>query len=325
MRFIDLFCGLGGFHLGLKNFGECVFACDLDESAQHAYRINHGIIPHGDIYEIDKFPPHDLLCGGFPCQPFSDAGHRQGEADPRSRLWLEIIRVLKQCRPKAFILENVPKLLKYPVFEKLRTAVACLGYSFNWSIIDASTVVPQTRKRLYMVGTLGLPYQFPVLPNLFPNLQDVLEKDVEGHTLKASTWKYLKGRTNWKARLLTGSHCGTLLASGVEHCYVPQRRKNPRRLTVRERARIQGLPDSFSFDGLTVRQAEKLIGNSVVPAVIEEIAKAMPWEVLKGRPTRPDTSIEGIHQPSPTNCTDVGRKKIPFTPKTEGDAGDKAA
>ncbi len=117
MRFIDLFAGLGGFHLALRELGhECVFASELDEKLREIYLANFGIQPAGDIRNIplDDIPPHDILCAGFPCQPFSKAGSQEGMNDTeRGMLFYEILRIIDYHKPKYIILENVPNIKKH--------------------------------------------------------------------------------------------------------------------------------------------------------------------------------------------------------------------
>lgn len=109
-KFIDLFCGIGGFHLALSSFGaECVFACDIDKRAKETYKTNFGIEPEGDITKIKNklIPTHDILCAGFPCQPFSISGNQEGFKDPRGKLFFQIIRIARFHQPKIILLENV--------------------------------------------------------------------------------------------------------------------------------------------------------------------------------------------------------------------------
>ena len=111
--FIDLFCGIGGFHVAASNLGmECLFACDIDEEARKAYQQNFGLHPHGDIISTPSknIPDHDLLCAGFPCQPFSISGSRKGFSDPRGTLFFEVARIIRDKQPKAVVLENVRQL-----------------------------------------------------------------------------------------------------------------------------------------------------------------------------------------------------------------------
>ena len=163
LRFIDLFAGLGGFHQALQTFGhECVFACELDQQLSELYEKNFGIKPHGDIRTLDlaTVPAHDILCAGFPCQPFSKAGDQQGFACP---LWGDlidyVIRILRIHKPEYFIIENVPNLVRHQhgkswrsILHRLRLA----GYSVDEQLLSPHQFgIPQIRQRAFVVGRRG--------------------------------------------------------------------------------------------------------------------------------------------------------------------------
>ncbi len=163
LKFIDLFAGLGGFHLALKELGHrCVFACEKQMELASLYKQNFGISPHGDIrfLDISSLPAHEVLCAGFPCQPFSKAGRQQGFECP---LWGDlfdyIVRILREHKPSFFMIENVPNLLKHrngatwrTILHRLRLA----GYSVEDQILSPHTFgVPQIRKRAFIVGQRG--------------------------------------------------------------------------------------------------------------------------------------------------------------------------
>lgn len=139
MRFIDLFAGLGGFHVALKKLGhECVFASEIDETLQKIYFKNFGINPHGDIRKvpIETIPDHDILCAGSPCQPFSKAGDQAGFACPKwGDLLQYVIKLLKYHKPSYFIIENVPNLGRHDggkTFEKLKRRLEAAGYKTDF-------------------------------------------------------------------------------------------------------------------------------------------------------------------------------------------------
>ena len=163
MKFIDLFAGLGGFHLALSRLGhECVFASEIKPKLQKLYKINFPNVPiHGDITKIrvEDIPDHDILCGGFPCQPFSYAGKRMGFGDTRGTLFFEIERLLEKYRPKAFLLENVRGLYTHDkgrTFNTIMDKLHGLGYGTYDLLQNSSNFgVPQNRVRLYIVGILG--------------------------------------------------------------------------------------------------------------------------------------------------------------------------
>ena len=162
-RYIDLFCGIGGFHLALNGLtdaagrpGTCVFASDIDENCQNIYELNHGIRPVGDIRaHVETLPAHDLLCGGFPCQPFSNAGKKQARADQRGLLFDSIVRILERCRPKVVILENVKHIRKVSdgqVFAHILAELARVGYGvFVLEMSPMDIGIPQNRERVIFV------------------------------------------------------------------------------------------------------------------------------------------------------------------------------
>ena len=163
MRFIDLFAGLGGFHLALKNLGhKCVFASEIDETLQTAYLENFGMRPSGDIREVavESIPPHDILCAGFPCQPFSKArGHTGPEDTELSELYLQILRVIQHHHPKFLILENVPNFEKHEegqTWERVQDMLRREGYSVRLAKLSPDEFdIPQIRQRIYIVGSLS--------------------------------------------------------------------------------------------------------------------------------------------------------------------------
>lgn len=185
-RYIDLFCGMGGFHLGFEAAARqlgldpvCVLASDLKSASVKTYEENFGLVPKGDIFAIrsEDIPPFDFLLGGFPCQPFSSAGKRLGFADTRGTLFFEIQRILAHHKPKGFILENVEGLVKHDLLDKgdkigqtLSTILHVLeelGYKVTWQVLDSSEFgVAQRRKRIYIAGTL---LDAPALPEFTPN------------------------------------------------------------------------------------------------------------------------------------------------------------
>ena len=167
MRFIDLFAGLGGFHKALHKLGhECVFVSELDPILREVYTKNWGIEVHGDIKkivdkEIETIPEHDILCGGFPCQPFSKAGKQLGRDDDRGTLFDEIVKILDFRKPTFFILENVPFIAKHDneaTWEFMQSELDRIGYKVDHNIYSPQDFgIPQHRKRIFIVGSrIGL-------------------------------------------------------------------------------------------------------------------------------------------------------------------------
>ena len=165
MKFIDLFAGLGGFHKALTELGhECVFASEIDPTLQQVYSENWGIVVKGDIKkivdkEIDSIPPHDILCAGFPCQPFSKAGKQLGRDDKRGTLFDEIAKILEYRKPMYFILENVPFIAKHDNEETwtyIEDKLVSIGYKVDHEIYSPQDFgIPQHRKRIFIVGSLN--------------------------------------------------------------------------------------------------------------------------------------------------------------------------
>ena len=163
MRFIDLFAGLGGFHLALKNLGhECVFASEIDESLRAVYYENFRIRPVGDIRQIDvtRIPQHEVLCAGFPCQPFSKARDHSDSGDPElSELYKQILRVIRYHRPPFFLLENVPNFEKHDdgkTWDRVKELLECEGYDVELAKLSPHEFgVPQIRHRIFIVGSLS--------------------------------------------------------------------------------------------------------------------------------------------------------------------------
>lgn len=161
LHFIDLFAGLGGFHVALKQLGfECVFASEINPSLAKLYTENFGLTVQGDIHTIssDLIPSHDILCAGFPCQPFSKAGYQQGEKDfhGRGKLFEEIVRILKDKKPQFFILENVPNLLYHnqgSTWKDMKAVLEDIGYAVDHTILSPHEFgIPQHRLRMFIVG-----------------------------------------------------------------------------------------------------------------------------------------------------------------------------
>ena len=204
--YIELFCGMGGFRVALDKLGgKCVFASEIDRFCVQNYQENFGDRPAGDICRIQthEIPNHDLLVGGFPCQPFSSSGARLGIHDPNGRgvLFREIVRILKGKKPRAFLLENVRGLYLHDDGNTLKVVVKELeecGYAVKYELVDAVKLLPQERCRLFLVGTRRdlqhlsskdqaqqTEFKFPNLPHLARGIRDILHHPEDGHHLTA--------------------------------------------------------------------------------------------------------------------------------------------
>jgi DNA (cytosine-5)-methyltransferase 1 len=314
--FIDLFCGIGGMRIAFERAGgKCVFSSDWDQKAQETYEANFGEKPVGDIRNVssDEIPDHDILLAGFPCQPFSIAGvskkkslgRPHGFSDQtQGTLFFEIARILNDKRPRAFLLENVKNLRTHDKSRTFRVIKDVLekelGYTVYDEILDAKGLVPQHRERIYIVGFRDpIRFGFPELPSHGPSIRTILEPEVdEKYTLSDKLWAYLQSYAEKHRKKGNGfgyglvnldSYSRTLSAryykDGSE-ILVPQKGKNPRRLTPRECARLQGFPESFKIV-VSDTAAYKQFGNSVAVPVVEAIAyqmvKAMKEQVPVNR------------------------------------------
>lgn len=305
-KFIDLFCGMGGFRIAFeKQGGKCVFSSDIDKYAQETYQMNFGEIPSGDITKIDAkdIPDHDILCAGFPCQPFSLAGRRLGFEDTRGTLFFEVARILKEKKPKAFILENVRGLANHDGGKTLQVILKTLdeiGYSYKYSILNAKDYnVPQNRERWYCVGVRKEfasdleSFVFPEKEKLTNTLKEIIEMNANIDDYKVSkrcqenVEHFVKERqieiTPYTlAYDIRPSRCH-FVKGDISNCLTAKMGtggnnvavviSQMRQLTERECLRIMGYPDSYQIK--TGAQTYKQIGNSVVVPVICKLAEEL--------------------------------------------------
>lgn len=189
MKYISLFCGIGGFDLALKRLGlECVYANDFDKYATQIYKQRLGGVDTRDITTVptEEIPDHDLLVGGFPCQAFSIAGKRRGFDDTRGTLFFEIARILKDKQPKYFILENVKGLLSHDggnTFKTIISTLTELGYDLQWQVLNSKNFgVPQNRERVFIIGNLRGEPRPEVFPVAESNEQTYSDIKIAGST-----------------------------------------------------------------------------------------------------------------------------------------------
>lgn len=307
--FIDLFAGIGGMRIAFtKQGGVCVFSSEWDKYAQKTYFDNFDVMPQGDITKIDaqEVPDHDILVAGFPCQPFSIAGVSKKNSLGRATgfqdktqgtLFFDVCRILEAKRPKAFLLENVKNLKSHDhgnTWRVIQESLNQLDYEIFPQIIDGQGFVPQHRERIFIAGFDRRRYgnfydfQFDVddqKPEKKPVLRDILEPDVNAkYTLSDKLWTFLQNYAAKHKAKGNGFGYGmpeldgvtrTLSAryykDGSEILINQGKGKNPRRLTPRECARLQGYPDSFKITVSDTR-AYKQFGNSVVVPLVTAIA-----------------------------------------------------
>jgi DNA (cytosine-5)-methyltransferase 1 len=303
-KFIDLFAGIGGIRIPFcKLGGKCVFTSEVDTKAAEVYKNNYQEMPHGDICQVpnEDIPCHDLLLAGFPCQPFSNAGLKAGFADEtRGTLFFEIERILEYHKPVSALLENVKGLVNHDkgqTFSIIERKLDDLGYWVKAIVLNAKDFgVPQNRERLYIVClrkdlVRSIDFKFPVPPNRATKLGDILENDVDPkYTLSDTLWAgHVRRKEEHK---INGNGFGYSLFSSdspytstisaryykdgseilIEQKTADGQQLNPRKITPREAARLQGFPDKFKIH-TSDSQAYKQFGNSVAVPVIAAIAK----------------------------------------------------
>lgn len=225
IKYIDLFCGIGGFHQALTNIipnSSCVLASDIDENARNTYETNHKLKPLGDIKKIDiaKIPSFNLICGGFPCQAFSIAQWKDKKAfdDPRGTLFFEILKIIDVHKPKCILLENVSHLTKINkgvVLQTLLNSLKTRGYKVSYQLLSPHQFgIPQNRERVYIIATASdKEFNFKTLSNRTSNckLADILDTDVsEDHYIDPSKYVILD-KTQIKTQSKSGlKFCGYL-------------------------------------------------------------------------------------------------------------------
>ena len=295
-RFIDLFAGIGGIRLGFESVGgRCVFSSEFDEDACKTYEANFGEHPSGDITKIEAkdIPDFDILLGGFPCQAFSIIGKKEGFANETcGTLFFEIERILKEKKPKAFMLENVRNLTAHDggnTFKVIKEHLEALGYTVYAKVLNALDYgVPQKRERIFIVGFLE-PIMFhfpePVPKEERKSLTDILEKNVDKKyyvkdRIRESRLERLKDKNYPKPYISHENMAGSItphpyssaLRAGASANYILI--NDERRPTEREMFRIQGFPDNYKVV-VTYGKMKKQCGNSVAVPVIKAIAREM--------------------------------------------------
>jgi DNA (cytosine-5)-methyltransferase 1 len=313
MRIIDLFAGIGGIRKGFELAGQtqgeavdCVFTSEWDKFACQTYSANYqGEKIAGDITEVSELniPPHDVLLAGFPCQPFSQAGLKKGFNDTRGTLFFDIERILRHHMPPVFLLENVKQLKGHDkenpkdkigrTFRVILEVLDGIGYKVSWQVLKARDFgVPQNRERIYIVGFLdhNIDFTFPAPLNQETRVRDILQRRVDPkYTISDRLWeghqrRKIENRRNGKGFgyglfSADAKYTNTLSAryykDGSE-ILISQRGRNPRKLTPRECARLQGYPEEFILpQEVSDNQFYRQFGNSVAVPVIEAIANSI--------------------------------------------------
>lgn len=300
LKFIDLFCGIGGFRVAFEEACEendiqpdCVFSSDIDKYAQESYEANFGEKPFGDITKINEndIPDHDILFGGFPCQPFSIIGQMKGLNDTRGTLFFDIARIIEAKRPKAFILENVKQLVGHDQGKTLKVIVQSLkdlGYHVQYSVLNALDYgLPQKRERVVIVGHREpIMFTFPNPERPYKSLNEILETKVDKKYFASEFIREKrkeKHQSSYYPSIWHENKSGNIcsypyscaLRSGASHNYLLVNGK--RRLTPREMFRLQGFPDWYKIV-VSDAQAKKQAGNAVPVNMIKAVVqKLLPY------------------------------------------------
>lgn len=308
--FIDLFSGIGGFRLALEeNGGECVFSSEIDKYAQETYYNNFGDVPSGDITEVEAgdIPNHDVLCAGFPCQPFSLAGKRMGFEDTRGTLFFEIERIVKEKRPKILLLENVAGIVSHDkgnTLQVIEHRLEALNYFFEWRLINAKEYgVPQNRNRWYLIalnkdfyneGEVDFEQVFPQKQDLQLQLDHIIQKEVPSeYNASETAMKNIENNINdfIESDRYTDEHYTiannirpsrvSFSSTGISPCLtakmgtggnnVPVVYELGRKFTVRECLNLMGFPETYKMKE-NYSQSYKQVGNSVVVPIISSLA-----------------------------------------------------
>jgi DNA (cytosine-5)-methyltransferase 1 len=317
--FIDLFAGIGGFRMPLDQVGgTCLFSSEIDKYSQRTYNAWFGEMPEGDITKIDigDIPDHDILAAGFPCQPFSIAGvskkNSLGKAhgfncEIQGTLFFNIASIIELKRPPVVLLENVKNLKSHDggrTWKVIKETLEALEYIVFSKVIDAADYVPQHRERIYIVcfdkHVFGEnpPFEFPQNPEgKRPKLIDILETNPDPkYTLSDHLWNYLQEYAKRHREKGNGFGFGLADLQGItrtlsaryykdgSEILVPQKRKNPRRLTPRECARLMGFSDKYPIV-VSDTQAYRQFGNAIVPkvseAVIKQVVAVLSWQLTQ--------------------------------------------
>lgn len=325
IQFIDLFCGVGGIRLGMEKQGfECVFSCDINSECQKTYFENFGEMPEGDIQCVDetKIPTHDILCAGFPCQPFSISGKQKGFDDTRGTMFFEICRIISYCKPKVVFLENVKHLVHHDQGNTLKVIVGQLeniGYSVSWKVLNGSDYgAPQNRERIIIIGCRENKFDFSKLKKMpRGKLIDFLDISGEFEYLATDEYTLLKetkqqpasglifaGYRNKSIRKV-GVRPGTEHLSRVHkqpnriysvygiHPTLPSQETSGRffiltednrvrKLTLSECWRIMGFPETYKKISSYGEQYKQL-GNSVCVPMISAVANEIRKQFFGGK------------------------------------------
>ena len=318
--FIDLFAGIGGFRIPLQELGsKCVFSSEFNYHAQRAYEFNFGEVPFGDItkLDLDIVPKHDILCAGFPCQPFSISGKMKGFEDTRGTLIYHIFELIEKRQPKVVLLENVKHLVYHDNKRTLSTIVQHLeemNYVVSKKVLNASDFgLPQNRERIIIIGHKETQFDFSKIKKKpKPVLKDFLDKENDFEFLEEPYTILEEQKTQVSGLIFAGYRNKAIRKAGVRpntehlsrvhkqpnriystegvHPALPSQESsgrfwiwhegNVRKLTIQECYKIMGFPKNFK---LLNNKAElyKQVGNSVAIPMIKAVGEQIKKQLLK--------------------------------------------
>lgn len=325
ISFIDLFCGIGGIRLGMEKAGfHCVMSSDINTECQRTYLENFGEMPQGDITKIDEktIPDHDILCAGFPCQPFSISGKQKGFSDTRGTLFFDICRIINEKKPSVVFLENVKHLVHHNqrrTFNTIISKLNTLGYTPSWRVLNGADFgVPQNRERIIIIGSRKGTFDFDKVkkqPRRY--LIDFLDKDGEFEYLQPDEYTLLENPKQQPASGLifagyrnksirkVGVRPGTIHLSRVHkqpnriysvygiHPTLPSQETSGRyfiltednrvrKLTLSECWKIMGFPETYKKVS-AIGEQYKQLGNSVCVPMIEAVADEIKNQFFGGK------------------------------------------
>jgi DNA (cytosine-5)-methyltransferase 1 len=312
-KLIDLFAGTGAFSKAFEKYGvECVFANDICKNSKKIYDLNHSVkLLNKDLNTIktQHVPMHNILCGGFPCQPFSVAGKRKGFADERSNVFWKILKIIKKRTPEIIILENVKNLQSHDkgdTFKVIYNNLVKLGYHIKYKILNTCllTNIPQNRERIYIVGfrnkDLYNKFEFKFKQNKLQPITTFLEKRIDpkyyygdqfkcwdvinNNVVKNISKNVIYQYRRYYVRENKNNLCPTLTANmGTGGHNVPLIKDNTgiRKLTPRECFNLQGFPSTYKLPNVCDSHLYKLAGNAVSLPVVELIAQNINTAILK--------------------------------------------
>ncbi|AFY72541.1 DNA-methyltransferase Dcm [Synechococcus sp. PCC 7502] len=306
IRFVDLFCGIGGFRLGAeiacnqRNINPtCVFSSDIDPDAQVAYKSNFDEVTVGDITKVSTsdIPDHDILLAGFPCQPFSICGDLKGFEDVRGTLFFDIARILEAKQPKAFVLENVKQLKGHnegKTLQRILQTLQELGYHTDYKILNALNYgLPQKRERIFIIGfkeschfvwaedRVPMKPLSEILESEVPSFYYASERIQKNRIEKTLAKKQHEQITIWhenKGGNISAYPYSCALRAGASYNYLLVNGK--RRLTEREMLRLQGFPDSYKIV-CNYQATRKQVGNSVAVPCVSAVVGSVLDAIIK--------------------------------------------